>query len=250
VITYFGQLTVLSCGPIMFPLSEPRNWRVTISEAPDLFRASVGGENLVAQGGARRSYGLRIGYLRFHEALRADVSGRHPWVFRIPLDRFGAAPRRDSAVSALTLSPGHPVTDVAATYFAGSPRVPTCSPCPADALSEPSIELMRASSPPTSTLRTRKDALKATLRCGSWSMPAHICTTRIWRGPSRRRASYFERHVYNVSRPQRNYPGRLIRNSASNVAANDIAASAFHAIPIASIARDGDSRSLKLYPHV
>lgn len=29
-ITDFGQLTFSRCGPIMFPLSEPRNWRVTI----------------------------------------------------------------------------------------------------------------------------------------------------------------------------------------------------------------------------
>src|SRR6476659_1836614 len=220
-ITDLGQLTVLSM----------RSNHVSAERTPQLarddlrpsifFGLQLAGESLVAQGG--RQAVVRPGELVIFDSTRPSVLTFRDGirgVFRIPLDQLALPHDAIRRVSALTLSPGHPVTAVAATYFRRLASRPDLFTAPgAEALSQPSIELMRAViTTHLDAAELSKDALKATL-------PLRIL-------------EYTRAHLHD---PHLGASGITladwIRTQRLERCRNDIAASAFHATPIASIAR-------------
>jgi AraC-like DNA-binding protein len=75
----------------------------------------------------------------------SDVDGIRQHKFRIPLDRLALPADVIRRVCAVSLSPGHPITDLAATYFHRLALRPGVFDRPGgDLVSQPSIELLRA----------------------------------------------------------------------------------------------------------
>jgi AraC-like DNA-binding protein len=146
-ITDFGRLTICSI----------RSNAVTVERTPKLARddlapsifmgLQLAGSSMVIQAG--REAVLRPGELVLYDSTApytlVDEEGIRQHFFRIPIDRLALPHDAIRQVAARTLSPGHPVADLAATYFtrlAGRPDIFTQPG--ADAVSEPSIELVRA----------------------------------------------------------------------------------------------------------
>jgi hypothetical protein len=78
----------------------------------------------------------------------ADVDGIRQHKFRIPLDRLALPADVIQRVCAVSLSPGHPIADLAATYFHRLALRPGLFDRPGgDVVSQPSIELLRAVGP-------------------------------------------------------------------------------------------------------
>jgi AraC-like DNA-binding protein len=206
------------------------------------FGLQLAGESLVAQGG--RQAVVRPGELVIFDSTRPYVltfpDGVRQHFFRIPLDRLALPHDAIRRVSALTLSPGHPVTDVAAAYFrrlASRPDLFTVSG--AEALSAPSIELMRAViTTHLDAAELGKDALKATLplRILEYAR-AHLHDPHLGAAQVAAAHHISERHLYNILGASGITLADWIRKQRLERCRNDIAASAFHATPIASIAR-------------
>jgi AraC-like DNA-binding protein len=77
--------------------------------------------------------------------LISDVDGIRQHKFRIPLDRLALPADVIRRVCAVSLSPGHPITDLAATYLHRLALRPGMFDRPGgDLVSQPSIELLRA----------------------------------------------------------------------------------------------------------
>jgi AraC-like DNA-binding protein len=241
VITDFGQLTVLSM----------RSNHVSAERTPQLarddlrpsifFGLQLAGESLVAQGG--RQAVVRPGELVIFDSTRPSVLTFRDGirgVFRIPLDRLALPHDAIRRVSALTLSPGHPVTDVAVTYFRRLASRSELFAVPgADALSEPSIELMRAViTTHLDAAELGKDALKATLplRILEYAR-THLHDPHLGAAQVAAAHHISERHLYNILGGSGITLADWIRTQRLERCRNDIAASAFHATPIASIAR-------------
>jgi AraC-like DNA-binding protein len=75
----------------------------------------------------------------------SDVDGIRQHKFRIPLDRLALPADVIRRVCAVSLSPGHPIADLAATYFHRLALRPGLFDRPGgDVVSQPSIELLRA----------------------------------------------------------------------------------------------------------
>jgi AraC-like DNA-binding protein len=95
-----------------------------------------------------------------------DPEGIRQQFFRLPIDRLALPHDLITQLCAVTLSPKHPVADVAATYFQRlAQRLDDLDRSDADAISAPSIELVRALI--TTHLdadELGKDAMHATLR--------------------------------------------------------------------------------------
>jgi hypothetical protein len=92
---------------------------------------------------------LRPGDLVIYDStspfLISDVDGIRQHKFRIPLDRLALPADVIRRVCAVSLSPGHPITDLAATYLHRLALRPTVFDRPGgDLVSQPSIELLRA----------------------------------------------------------------------------------------------------------
>ena len=241
-ITDFGQLTIFSVRSNHF--SAERTARLARDDLrPSIFFGlQLAGESLVAQGG--RQAVVRPGELVIFDSTRPYVltfpDGVRQHFFRIPLDRLALPHDAIRRVSALTLSPGHPVTDVAATYFrrlASRPDLFTVSG--AEALSAPSIELMRAViTTHLNAAELGKDALKATLplRILEYAR-AHLQDPHLGAAQVAAAHHISERHLYNILGASGITLADWIRKQRLERCRNDIAASAFHATPIASIAR-------------
>lgn len=77
--------------------------------------------------------------------LISDVDGIRQHKFRIPVDRLALPADVIRRVCAVSLSPGHPITDLTATYFHRLALRPGLFDRPGgDLVSQPSIELLRA----------------------------------------------------------------------------------------------------------
>jgi AraC-like DNA-binding protein len=92
---------------------------------------------------------LRRGDLVIYDStspfLISDVDGIRQHKFRIPLDRLALPADVIRRVCAVSLSPGHPITDLAATYLHRLALRPGVFDRPGgDLVSQPSIELLRA----------------------------------------------------------------------------------------------------------
>ena len=165
-----------------------------------------------------------------------------------------AAPRRNSAGLGVDLGPGHPVTDVAATYFRRLASRPDMFTVPgAEALSEPSIELMRAvHHHPPQRRRTRQGFTESdTAAADPGVRPRTSARPASRRGPSRRRASHFRASPLQHSRRQRNHPGRLDPKTAPRTLPQRHRRLGLSRHPDRiDRTRMGIHRSLKLYPHI
>jgi AraC-like DNA-binding protein len=105
------------------------------------------GSSLVVQDG--REAVLRPGELVVYDStapyLLADGDGIGQHQFRMPMDRLGLSRDAIRRVSAVTLGPGDPVADIAATYLRRlASRSDLFDRPNADAVSQPSIDLVRA----------------------------------------------------------------------------------------------------------
>ena len=92
---------------------------------------------------------LRRGDLVIYDStspfLISDVDGIRQHKFRIPLDRLALPADVIRRVCAVSLSPGHPITELAATYLHRLALRPGMFDRPGgDLVSQPSIELLRA----------------------------------------------------------------------------------------------------------
>src|ERR1700757_2263846 len=166
-ITDFGQLTIFSVRTNHSSAERTPQLARDDLRPSIIFGLQLAGESLVAQGD--RQAVVRPGELVIYDSTRPYVltfpDGIRQHFFRIPLDRLALPHDAIRQVSALTLIPGHPVTDVAAAYFRRLGSRPELFTVPgAEALSEPSIDLMRAViTTHLDAAELGKDALKATL---------------------------------------------------------------------------------------
>jgi AraC-like DNA-binding protein len=241
-ITDFGQLTIFSVRSNHFSAERTPQLARDDLRPSIFFGLQLAGESLVAQGG--RQAVVRPGELVIFDSTRPYVltfpDGVRQHFFRIPLDRLALPHDAIRRVSALTLSPGHPVTVVAAAYFrrlASRPDLFTVSG--AEALSAPSIELMRAViTTHLDAAELGKDALKATLplRILEYAR-AHLHDPHLGAAQVAAAHHISERHLYNILGASGITLADWIRKQRLERCRNDIAASAFHATAIASIAR-------------
>jgi len=241
-ITDFGQLTVFSVRSNHFSAERTPQLARDDLRPSIFFGLQLAGESLVAQGG--RQAVVRPGELVIYDSTRPYLltfpDGIRQHFFRIPLDRLALPHDAIRQVSALTLSPGHPVTDVAATYFRRLGSRPDLFTVPgAEALSEPSIELMRAViATHLDAAKLGKDPLNATLRLRILEYArAHLHDPRLSAAEVAAAHHISERHLYNILGAGGITLADWIRKQRLERCRNDIAASAFHATPIASIAR-------------
>jgi AraC-like DNA-binding protein len=241
-VTDFGQLTIFSVrsnhvSAERTPLLARDDLRPSI-----FFGLQLAGEGMVAQGG--RQAVVRPGDLVMYESTRPYVltfpDGVRQHFFRVPLDRLALPHDAIRQVSALTLSPGHPVTDVAVTYFLRLASRPDLFTMPgAEALSEPSIDLMRGViATHLDAAELGKDALKATqpLRILEYAR-THLHEPRLCAAQVAAAHHISERHLYNILGASGITLADWIRKQRLERCRNDIAASTFHATSIATIAR-------------
>jgi AraC-like DNA-binding protein len=115
---------------------------------PSIFMGlQMRGSCVVVQHG--REVILRRGDLVIYDStspfLISDADGLRQHKFRIPLDRLALPADVIRRVCAVRLSPGHPITDLAATYLHRLAQRPGLFDRPGgDLVSQPSIELLRA----------------------------------------------------------------------------------------------------------
>jgi AraC-like DNA-binding protein len=146
-ITDLGPMTILSVRSNAVTV-ERTTEQAHDDLAPSIFVGlQLHGSSLVVQDG--REAVLRPGEMVVYDSttpyLLADDDGIGQHQFRIPLDRLGLSADSIRQVCAVTLSPGDPVADLAATYFHRlASRRDLFDQPGADAVSQPSIELMRA----------------------------------------------------------------------------------------------------------
>jgi len=118
------------------------------SFTPSVFMGlQIAGSCLITQ--RDNEVALRRGDLVVYESTTpwviADVDGIRQHKFRVPLDRLALPADVVRQICAVRLSPGHPITDLAATYFHRLALRPGLFDQPGgDAVSQPSIELLRA----------------------------------------------------------------------------------------------------------
>jgi AraC-like DNA-binding protein len=163
----------------------------------------IAGASGVTQGG--REAVLRPGELVLYDSTEpyvlSDPDGIRQHFFRIPLDRLALPHDAIRRVSAVTLSPGHPVVDLAATYFGRLGSRPDLFAFPgAEALDEPSIELIRAViATHLDAVELGKDSLKTTLplRILEYAR-THLSDPNL--GPAQVAAEHHisVRHLYNI----------------------------------------------------
>jgi AraC-like DNA-binding protein len=118
------------------------------SMPPSIFLAvQIAGSSLILQNG--RQAVLRPGDLAFSESSSPytllDEHGIRQHFFSIPIAALALPRDAVQQLSAVTLSPGHPIADLAATYFGRLAARPDIFTEPgADAVGRPSTELVRA----------------------------------------------------------------------------------------------------------
>ena len=115
---------------------------------PSIFLGvQIAGSSLIVQGG--REGVLRPGDLAFSDSTAPytliDGDGIRQHFFCIPVAALALPLDAITQLRAVTLSPGHPVADLAATYFRRLAARPDIFTQPgADAVGQPSVELVRA----------------------------------------------------------------------------------------------------------
>ena len=146
-ITDIGQLKV--CSVRSNAVKVERTPRLARDEFPPtiFLGVQVAGSSLIVQGD--REAVLRPGALAFSDSTTPysllDGEGIRQHFFCIPMAALALPYDAIRQLAAVTLSPGHPVADLAATYFRRLGERPDISTQPGvAALGRPSIELVRA----------------------------------------------------------------------------------------------------------
>ena len=146
-ITDMGQLRV--CSVRSNAVKVERTPRLARDDLPpSIFLAvQLAGSSLIVQDGKEAV--LRPGDLAFSESTTPytllDGEGIRQHFFSIPMSALALPRDAIRQLSAVTLSPGHPVADLAATYFRRLGERPDIFTQPgAAAVGRPSIELVRA----------------------------------------------------------------------------------------------------------
>lgn len=171
---------------------------------PRIFLAvQMAGSSLIVQNG--REAVLRPGDLAFSDSTGPysllDPEGIRQHFFSIPVASLALPSGSISRLAAVTLSPGHPVADLAATYFGRIATRPDIFTQPgAEAVGQPSIELVRA------LITTHLDAdalatesMHATLQLRILEyVRAHLTDPTLNAAQIASAHHISERHLYNV----------------------------------------------------
>lgn len=147
VISDLGALTVCSIRSNATVVERTRRLARDDLEPCIFLGLQHSGSSLVVQNG--REAVLRPGDLVVYDSTApytlADDDGIAQHFFRVPISRLALPHDVIRAVSATVLSPGHPVTDLAASYLHRLASHPATFDAPgADVVATPSIELVRA----------------------------------------------------------------------------------------------------------
>jgi AraC-like DNA-binding protein len=240
-ITDFGHLTICSVR------SNARTMERTPRFARDEMTPSIlvglqmSGASGVTQGG--REALLRPGELVLYDSTEpyvlTDPDGIRQHFFRISLDRLGLPHDAIRQVSAVTLSPGHPVADLAATYFGRLGSRPDLFAVPgAEALSEPGIALIRAViTTHLDAVELGKDPLKATLplRILEYAR-AHLSDPTLGAAQVAAEHHISVRHLYNILGANGITLADWVRTHRLEGCREEIIAAASSTSPIGSIA--------------
>ncbi|WP_371403087.1 helix-turn-helix domain-containing protein [Kribbella sp. NBC_00662] len=241
-ISQLGQLTVCSV----------RSNAVSVERTPTLARdelppsiflgLQLAGSSLVVQGG--REAVLKPRDLVIYDSTApytlVDTDGIRQHFFRIPIAALGLPHDAIRQICATTLSPGHPISDLVATYLYRLASHPDVHTHPAaDAVSHPSVELVRAlitthldaaaleKEPPDATLRLRiLEYVRARLgdpglHAGQIAAEHHISV----------------RHLYKVLAAGGISLGDWIRNQRLERCREDLARPGLRSLTIATVAR-------------
>ena len=174
------------------------------SMEPRIFLAvQMAGSSLIVQNG--REAVLRAGDLAFSESTSPytllDDEGIRQHFFSIPMNALALPHDAVRELAAVTLSPGHPVADLASTYFnrlAGRPDIFTQPG--SDAVGRPSIELVRALiTTHLDASALSKEPLHATLQLRIVEyMRAHLSDPQLTAAKVAAAHHISVRHLYNV----------------------------------------------------
>lgn len=241
-ISRLGQLTVCSIS----------SNAVTVERTPALARdglvpsiflgLQLAGSSLVVQGG--REAVLKPGELVMCHSTApytlVDPDGIRQHFFRIPIAALGLPHDVIRQVCATTLSPGHPIADLVATYLHRLASRPDIYTHPdADAVSHPSIALVRA------LITTHLDAnapgqesLHATLRLRILEyVRARLGDPRLNAGQIAAEHHISVRHLYNVLAAGGISLGAWIRDQRLEGSRQDLARPELRSLTIATVAR-------------
>jgi AraC-like DNA-binding protein len=147
VIADLGAMTVCSIDSNATVVQRTRRLAGDDLEPSIFLGLQHSGSSLVVQNG--REAVLRPGDLVVYDSTTpytlVDDDGIRQHFFRVPIAGLALPHNTIKAVSATVLSPGHPVSDLAAAYLERLAARPALFDAPgADAVAQPSIELIRA----------------------------------------------------------------------------------------------------------
>jgi AraC-like DNA-binding protein len=168
VIADLGALTICSISSNATVVQRTRRLAGDDLEPSIFLGLQHSGSSLVVQSG--REAVLRPGDLVVYDSTApytlVDDEGIRQHFFRVPIAGLALPHNAIRAVAATVLSPGHPVSDLAAAYLERLAARPALFDAPgADAVAQPSIELIRAViSTHLDVRRPLQDALHATLQ--------------------------------------------------------------------------------------
>jgi AraC-like DNA-binding protein len=241
-ITHFGQFTVGSIRSNADHIERtPKFARDEL--APSVFVGlQPAGSSLVIQGG--REAVLRPGNLVLYDSTApytlVDGGGFRQHFFRIRIDALALPHDAIRQVSALTLSPGHPVADLAATYLQRLATRPRYFDQPgAEAVSQPSIELVRALiTTHLDASAEGKEAMRATLQLRILEyVRAHLAEPGLSAAQIAAAHHISVRHLYNVLGEGGISLGDWIRARRLEGCRDDLSRPGLRFVTISSIAR-------------
>lgn len=170
-----------------------------------------------------------------------DAAGYRQHQVRIPLERLALPQDVVREISAVPLSPGHPVTDVAAAYFhrlAGQSK--SFADAGADAVSQPTIELFRTviSTHLDAASTDAKESLRATLQMRILEYArAHLADATLNAAQIAAAHHISVRHLYNVLAAGEIALGDWIRTRRLEACRDELSSGLSRHASIASLSR-------------
>jgi AraC-like DNA-binding protein len=241
-ITDLGQVRV--CSIRSNAVKVERTPRLARDELrPSIFLAvQIAGSSLIVQNG--REAVLRPGDLAFSESSSPysllDEGGIRQHFFSIPVAALALPHDAVRQLSAVTLSPGHPVADLAAAYFRRLGARPDIFAEPgADLIGRPSTELVRAlMATHLDTSAIVKESLETTLSLRIMEyVRAHLSESTLTVAQIAEAHHLSVRHLYNVLGRDGISPGEWIRDARLEECRAELARPSAVSRTIAAIAR-------------
>ncbi|NUR95103.1 MAG: helix-turn-helix domain-containing protein [Kribbellaceae bacterium] len=240
--TQLGQLTVCSISSNAHTVERtPALARDGL--VPSIFLGlQLSGSSLVVQGGREAVLEPRDLVLIESTApyTLVDPDGIRQHFFRIPIAALGLPHDVIRQVRATTLSPGHPIADLAAAYLYRLATHPEIGTHPdADAVSLPTVALVRALITTHLDATARgKEPLQVTLRLRILEyVRAHLGDPGLNAGQIAAEHHISVRHLYNVLAAGGISLGDWIRDQRLEGAREDLARPGLRSLTIATIAR-------------